>query len=144
MTESKYVPAKLRNLVAKRANFICEYCRSREDFSGESFAIEHIFPRTLGGKTIAENLAYSCLGFNSHKAVKTKAIDPNSETIVDLFNPRIQDWNEHFAWSVDFIEIIGLTPIGRATISALKINRKGGKNLRWALFIVGKHPPKEN
>ena len=143
MTESKYVPAKLRNSVANRASFICEYCRSREDFSAESFAVEHIFPRTLGGKTVAENLAYSCLGCNSHKAVKTKAIDPISETSAALFNPRTQIWSEHFAWSVDFTEIIGLTPIGRATITALKLNRKGVKNLRWALFIVGKHPPKE-
>lgn len=142
MSESKYVPAKLRNLVAKRANFICEYCRSPEDFSAESFAVEHIFPRTLGGKTVGENLALSCLGCNSHKATKTKAIDSVSEITVALFNPRAQNWSEHFTWDVNFTEIIGLTPTGRATIEALKLNRRGVKNLRWALFAVGKHPPK--
>ena len=144
MTESKYIPAKLRNLVAKRANYTCEYCRSQEDFSAESFSVEHILPRILSGKTVAENLAFSCQGCNSHKAIKTNAIDPISETIVPLFNPRTQNWNEHFAWNKDFIEIIGLTSIGRAAIAALKLNRKGVKNLRWALFIVGKHPPKED
>jgi len=144
MTESKYVPAKLRDLVAKRANFVCEYCRSRENFSAESFAVEHIRPRILGGKTVAENLAYSCLGCNSHKAVKTNAIDPISETSAALFNPRTNNWNEHFAWNADFTEIVGLTAVGRATIKTLKLNRKGVKNLRWALFIVGKHPPQEN
>ncbi len=142
MTESKYVPAKLRNLVAKRANFICEYCRSPQDFSAESFAVEHIFPRTLGGKTVEENLAFSCLGCNSHKAVKIKAIDPVSEITVALFNPRAENWNEHFTWNKNFTEVIGLTPTGRATIDALKLNRKGVINLRWALFAVGKHPPK--
>ena len=142
MTESKYVPAKLRNLVAKRANFVCEYCFSQEDFSAESFAVEHILPRISGGKTVKENLAYSCLGCNSHKATKIKAFDSVSETTVNLFNPRSQNWNEHFTWNKDFTEIIGLTPIGRAMIEALKLNRKGVKNLRWALFSVGKHPPK--
>jgi len=41
-----------------------------------------------------------------------------------------------------FTEVIGLTPTGRATIETLKLNRKGVINLRWALFAVGKHPPK--
>lgn len=142
MTESKYVPARLRKLVAERANFICEYCQSPEDFSAESFAVEHIFPRVLNGKTVAKNLAYACLGCNSHKATKTKAVDPVSEMTVALFNPRTQNWNEHFTWDKNFTEVIGLTPTGRATIEALRLNRKGVKNLRWVLFTVGKHPPK--
>lgn len=142
MTESKYVSAKLRKLVAERANFVCEYCLSQEDFSPESFAVEHIYPHILGGKTAAKNLAYACLGCNSHKAIKTKAVDPVSEITVNLFNPRIHNRTEHFSWNADFTEIIGLTPIGRATIDALKLNRKGVTNLRWALFTVGKHPPK--
>lgn len=142
MTDSRYIPAKLRDFVAKRADFICEYCLSQESFSAESFAVEHIYPRKSGGKTVKANLAYSCLGCNSHKAAKTEAIDPVSETLVRLFNPRLQSWNEHFVWNEDFTEIIGLTPVGRATIAALKLNRKGVKNLRWALFSVGKHPPK--
>ncbi|MCY7346635.1 MAG: HNH endonuclease [Pyrinomonadaceae bacterium] len=51
MTDSKYVSAKLRMLVAKRADFICEYCLNQENFSAESFAVEHINPRKSGGKT---------------------------------------------------------------------------------------------
>lgn len=140
MTESKYVPAKLRKLVAERAKFTCEYCRSQEDFSADSFSVEHIKPSFLGGKTIAENLAYSCLGCNSHKSIKIEAIDPISKKIVPLFNPRVNKWEEHFCWNNDFTEIVGFTPIGRTTIETLKLNRKGLKNLRWALFAVGKHP----
>lgn len=142
MNESKYVSAKLLKLVAERAKFVCEYCLSQEIFSPESFAVDHIFPRISGGKTVSENLAFSCLGCNSHKAAKTKAIDPISETLSDLFNPRFQNWHEHFSWNANFTEIIGLTPTGRATVETLKLNRKGVKNLRWALFTVGKHPPK--
>jgi len=127
--------------VAERAKFTCEYCRSQEDFSSESFSVEHIFPRILGGKTKAENLAYSCLGCNQRKSIKIEAIDPISKKTVSLFNPRKQVWQEHFTWSEKFTEIIGLTPIGRATIETLKLNRNGVTNLRWALFSVGKHPP---
>jgi len=141
MTDLKHIPAKLRELVAVRANFVCEYCQSQEDFSAESFAVEHIFPRFLDGKTVAENLAYSCLGCNSHKATRIAAIDPVGGTTTALFNPRLQNWNEHFSWNGNFTEIIGLTPTGRATVEALKLNRKGVKNLRWALFAIGKHPP---
>lgn len=142
MTNPRYISSKLRDLVAKRANFVCEYCKAQEDFSADSFSVEHIKPIILGGQTIAENLAYSCLGCNSHKSIKIQAIDPISEQIFSLFNPRTQIWHEHFTWNKKFTEIIGLTPIGRATIKTLKLNRKGLINLRWALFAVGKHPPK--
>jgi hypothetical protein len=141
MTDSRYVPAKLRKLVSERANFVCEYCKSQENFSADSFSVEYISPRILGGKTVAENLAYSCLGCNSHKGVKIEAVDPVSEKSVPLFNPRTNIWYEHFTWNKRFTEIISLTPTGRATIEALKLNRKGVVNLRWALFAVGKHPP---
>ena len=38
-------------------------------------------------------------------------------------------------------EVIGITPIGRATIVKLKLNRSGVKNLRVALKKLGLHPP---
>ncbi|WNZ24154.1 mitochondrial large ribosomal subunit protein uL30m [Leptolyngbya sp. NK1-12] len=34
-------------------------------------------------------------------------------------------WSEHFAWSEDTTLIIGLTPIGRATVQTLRLNRAG-------------------
>lgn len=144
MSESSYVSAKLRRLVAERANFVCEYCKSQESFSANPFSIEHIKPKVSDGKTVSENLAYSCQGCNSHKATKTEAIDPLSGKSVLLFNPRTQNWSDNFTWNKNFTEIIGITPIGRATVEALKLNRKGLINLRWALFTVGKHPPEES
>jgi 5-methylcytosine-specific restriction endonuclease McrA len=98
MTESRYVSSKLRKLVAERANFVCEYCKSQENFSADSFSVEHIKPIVLGGKTIFTNLAYSCLGCNSHKSVKIEAIDPISNKKFPLFNPRTHIWEEHFTW----------------------------------------------
>jgi len=52
-------------------------------------------------------------------------------------------WNEHFAWSLDFALIFGLTPTGRATAETLQMNREGVVNLRRALYIIGEHPPDE-
>ena len=41
---------------------------------------------------------------------------------VPLFNPRTDVWQEHFALSADHAYIIGITPIGRATVAALRFN----------------------
>lgn len=58
-----------------------------------------------------------------------------------IFNPRKQQWAEHFAWSHDFSLIIGLTAVGRVTIHTLRLNRTGVVNLRKLLLLAGEHPP---
>jgi len=68
-------------------------------------------------------------------------VDPDSGAEVPLFNPRQDDWCEHFVWSVDGLLIIGLTPMGRATVEALALNRERVINIRAADQIVGRHPP---
>jgi hypothetical protein len=40
--------------------------------------------------------------------------------------------------------IVGLTPTGRATIEALKLNREPLVNLRRLLYAAGEHPPLED
>ncbi|MGJ5674195.1 MAG: hypothetical protein ACR9NN_11390 [Nostochopsis sp.] len=52
----------------------------------------------------------------------TKGTDPQTQKIVPLFNPRQQLWSEHFIWTVDGLDIIGNTPVGRATCDRLDIN----------------------
>lgn len=64
--------------------------------------------------------------------------------MVRLFNPRLQNWEEHFAWSQNFTHIVGLTPTGWATVTALKLNRQKLVNLRGALYLCGEHPPKQD
>jgi HNH endonuclease len=135
------IPAKLRRLVIARARGRCEYCLSPVSHAVSSFAIEHIIPVEKDGKTIASNLALSCQGCNNHKHIKTKAIDPLTKRQVPLFNPRRRKWNEHFAWNEDCSLVIGLTPVGRATVPALQLNRPGVVNLRQLLYAAGKHPP---
>lgn len=134
--------AEQRRQVRERARGICEYCKSQEDFATESFSVEHIAPVALGGATKLENLALACQGCNSHKYIKTTAIDPADDQTVSLYHPRQQVWTDHFQWSNDFLEIIGMTPTGRATIVALQLNRQRLINLRRAVYAIGEHPPK--
>lgn len=50
-------------------------------------------------------------------------------------------WQAHFIWSDDYLEIIGISPTGRATVKALNLNRLGVVNLRRLLLLDGLHPP---
>lgn len=135
------VTAQERSRIAERARGCCEYCRSRVDFATQSFSVEHIIPVSRGGETTLDNLALACPGCNGHKYTKTEAPDPVDGTVVPLYNPRQQRWQDHFRWHEDFTCIVGLTPTGRATVSALQMNRPGVMNMRRALFALGLHPP---
>jgi hypothetical protein len=59
---------------------------------------------------------------------------------VHLFNPRRQAWTAHFDWSEDLLEIIGLTPTGRATVAKLRLNREKARIIRSLLLDFGHHP----
>jgi hypothetical protein len=137
------VPKKMKDLIFERANGLCEYCKSPANISSQPFSIEHIFPQSKGGETIEDNLALSCQGCNNFKYNKTTGIDPISHEEINLFHPRNEKWEHHFAWSADVLEVVGTTDGGRATINTLKLNRQELKNLRQLLAEVGKHPPKE-
>jgi hypothetical protein len=63
--------------------------------------------------------------------------------VVPLYDPRRDRWHDHFAWSEEHTELIGLTATGRATIGRLQLNRAGVVNLRRVLLPAGIHPPTE-
>jgi hypothetical protein len=137
------VNSEQKKAIVERANGCCEYCKSQIKFAIQAFSVEHILPRSRGGTTMLDNLALSCQGCNNHKYNKTEGSDPISGTIVYLYNPRQQKWNEHFAWNEDFTLVIGLTPTGRTTVETLQLNRDGVVNLRRVLYAMGEHPPAE-
>ena len=137
------VTAAQRRAVFKRAKCRCEYCLTPEAFVPDPFALEHIWPRSKGGRTRLDNLALACIACNSHKYNLTEAIDPVSQKLVPLFHPRKQRWSEHFAWSDDGLSLIGLTPIGRATIDTLQMNHAKMINYRRLLLLAGLQPPNE-
>ncbi len=97
---------KLKITVLARAKGLCEYCKSPANISSQPFAIEHIIPKSKGGKNSEDNLALSCQGCNNYKYNKTSLIDRISGVTADIFHPRQHNWGDHFAWSVDAIEII--------------------------------------
>ena len=133
----------LRARVLLRAGGCCEYCRSQDAFSPQSFSAEHVVPRSRAGATSSENLAWSCQGCNAHKYAKIEGWDAATGRKVPLFDPRVHLWREHFVWSNDTAIVIGTTPTGRATVDGLKFNREPVVNPRRVLVDAGLHPPPE-
>lgn len=133
--------SRRKEAVRSRARGICEYCHSQESFATQSFSVDHIIPPQAGGGDGEDNLAFACQGCNNHKYNRTTAIDPVTDELVRLFHPRLDRWDDHFIWSHDFTRVVGLTPVGRATVQALQLNRVGLVNLRRTLFRCGEHPP---
>lgn len=131
---------KLKAVVAERAGYCCEYCKSPADYCPDPFSVEHIHPRSQEGPADPENLAYSCQGCNGHKFVAITATDPISGEVVPLFHPRIHVWSGHFGWEDDSTIVRGLSAIGRASVERLKLNRETVVNLRRLLRTIGNYP----
>jgi hypothetical protein len=75
------------------------------------------------------------------KGVKTHAIDPETGQFVQLFNPRQQTWAEHFTWVNGGTHVAGLTPIGRASSVALRLNNDYMTEARALWMENNWHPP---
>ncbi|MGH7966345.1 MAG: HNH endonuclease [Candidatus Binatia bacterium] len=126
-----------RSEIAHRAHYRCEYCSYPEAASSTPLEVDHIIPEARGGPTTLGNLALSCRSCNLHKHVKTEAIDPVTGRTASLFNPRSQQWPEHFALDYDTGELHGLTSVGRATVEALALNSAHAVATRQLLIRLG-------
>jgi hypothetical protein len=131
--------SEIERLVAARAAGRCEYCRMHQALQGASFHVEHIVPRSRGGASDLENLAWACPGCNLHKSNRIEARDPDSDVTVPLFNPRIDLWSDHFRW--EGYQLVGLTTVGRATIAALDLNHPRRLQIRQAEEMFQLFPP---
>ena len=67
--------------------------------------IDHIQPVSKGGLNILENLCLACRTCNEYKSDTTEAIDPLTGKFVALFNPRQQNWKDHFQWNNDASQV---------------------------------------
>ncbi|MBS0209601.1 MAG: HNH endonuclease [Planctomycetes bacterium] len=126
----------LRTLVRQRARDVCEYCRLPQQSSRfVRFHIEHIIARQHGGSSEADNLALSCGLCNYHKGPNIAALDPLTGALVPLFHPRRDSWAEHFEWRETVV--VGITPIGRATVRLLAMNDRQRVEVRDNLLTEG-------
>jgi hypothetical protein len=135
MTPS-YVSSNLRLEVIERAQGRCEYCLFPQDSSFLSFEIEHIISEKHGGETILENLALACPDCNRFKGTDLGSLDSESGKLTPFFNPRTQNWQEHF--QLEGSEIIPRTSQGRVTVAILKFNRSDHVAERERLIKAGK------
>jgi hypothetical protein len=111
--------------------------------TGHEFTLDHIVPASRGGSDHLDNLCSCCSECNTYKQARTAAPDPRTARIVPLFNPRRDNWDEHFRWSPTTTRLIGRTAIGRATILALRLNRAHLVQARTMWVRYGLHPPEQ-
>jgi hypothetical protein len=109
--------------VAERAAHRCEYCRAPESIFNFLLEVEHIVPRSQGGRDEDTNLALACRACNLLKGDHLTGEDDITGEFVRLFHPRKDVWEEHFYFDGDTGMIQGRTPTGRATISCLRLNQ---------------------
>jgi 5-methylcytosine-specific restriction endonuclease McrA len=116
-------------LARGRAENRCEYCKLHQDDSPLAILhVEHVRPKKHGGGDELENLALACIDCNLHKGSNLTGIDPESDAITVLFNPRVDRWEEHFEWQG--IRILGKTAIGRTSVRVLSMNSDEQLSLR--------------
>jgi hypothetical protein len=109
-----------RQAVRRRAGNRCEYCHMPGMAVRDRFSIDHVIATKHAPSDAIANLAMACLHCNLHKGSDLSSIDPEGGGFTRLFNPRLDQWAEHFAWRGAII--VGLTAAGRATVRLLQMN----------------------
>ena len=127
--------ANLREFVRQRARARCEYCLFPEVFSYLPFHLEHAIAQQHGGPTVAENLVWACEHCNAFKGPNLAGWIAERDEIVRLFNPRKDQWREHFDWSD--AAIVPGTDVGRVTVQVLNLNDPLAIQAREELLALG-------
>lgn len=133
------IPRALADETVLRARNRCEYCGLSQLGQEATFHIDHVTPRAAGGPTASENLALACVSCSLRKGMRQVAADPDTGGDVPLFSPRTQAWADHFRWEGE--RVVPLTPVGRATVTALGMNRPAILRIRQEETARGRHPP---
>ena len=84
--------------------------------------------RSFVRKRAADRCALACSFCNLNKGPNLSGIDPITDEIVVLFNPRVDTWTHHFEIREGLI--FGVTPTGRATARVLNLNATHRAELR--------------
>lgn len=149
---------QVRLYVFQRAAEACEYCLMPTE---ARFEVDHIVPKArwvdyqannyaarrprqrVAAATYdhISNFAWACFFCNRHKSGTPR---PRGST--RLYDPRIDTWTRHFAYSrtKGYVVIVGRTPIGRETVRALKFHEGGEEDAlaeRATMIGRGLYPP---
>jgi HNH endonuclease len=130
--------ADLRRQVRLRAGMRCEYCLLAEEHAFFPFEIDHIIAEKHGGQTTSENLTLACFDCNRFKGSDIASLDPASGELMPLFNPRTQEWRDHFRSEGGVI--VARTSVGRATEQLLRLNLPERVEVRETLVKTGRYP----
>lgn len=133
-----YITADMRRLVVSRAESICEYCLIAEEDTFYGCEADHIISEKHGGGTDGDNLAYACVFCNQAKGSDVGSIHWENQTFVRFYNPRSDQWADHFELVGSRIE--GRTPIGVVTARILIFNSAERVLERQALQGLGQYP----
>lgn len=128
-----------RQRVVDRAGNCCEYCCMPQQCTSLPHELDHIRSQKLRGPTDLDNLCLACAPCNSSKGPLASGYDPAADELVRLFNPRTDNWDEHFQWNGP--TLIGNTAIGRATIDVLNVNDTLRVEHRRLLIQTNRFPP---
>ena len=134
---SRYINLELRQRVAERADFLCEYCLIAEEDTFFGCEVEHIISLKHGGSSALENLAYACAFCNRHKGSDIGSVSA-SGAFSRFFNPRTDLWADHFRLDESIIK--PLTVIGEVTARILRFNHADQLLERRALNAVSRYP----
>ena len=86
-----------RALIYKRDDFECQYCGSKK-----SLTIDHVIPRSKGGKDTWQNLVACCTSCNIRKGnkllkdldmnLRRQPTEPISRVLLDLEKSHVEEW----------------------------------------------------
>ena len=126
--------------VARRAGYRCEYCHAPEIVFNFPFEVDHVLPQSRGGSQDPDNLALACHACNLFKSDFETARDHGSQAEMPLFHPRQDVWDRHFKVDLQRAAIHGRTPVGRACVTRLRMNRPQQRAARRRWIVLGLFP----
>lgn len=129
------ISPKLRQLVRTRADNRCEYCLLPQSVALHKHEPDHIIPRQHEGKTESDNLALACMRCNRYKGPNVGSFDPHTGKLVPFFDPRTQEWSDHF--EIRNAIIHPLSAEARVTVKILRLNNPERVAERQRLIEAG-------
>lgn len=103
-----------------------------------SFHVEHVVAQQHRGTDDLGNLALACRLCNWFKGTNLTSLDPDTNELTRLFNPRSDVWEEHFRLVGS--RVVGITGMGRTFVWLLEMNSKERITLREMLLELGEWP----